>query len=81
MRILCSFYLVKLGNLSNFKIKIKRINSIKLKLNLTITLEILFAILEYKHSFSHTTILQVLQKHKFNNVKSTIKSDFTKIIK
>jgi len=37
-RILRSFYLVKLGNLPNSRIKIERVNSIELKLNLTIIL-------------------------------------------
>lgn len=38
MRILRLSYLVKLENLFNLRIKIKRINSIKLKLDLIITL-------------------------------------------
>ncbi len=42
MRILRSFHSIKLGNLSNSRIKIERINSIKLKSNLTITLIISF---------------------------------------
>jgi len=46
MRILRSSYFVKLGNLLNFKIRIKQVNSIELKFDPTITLkktiEILF---------------------------------------
>ena len=38
MRILRSFYFVKLENLSNSNIRIKRINLIKLKFDSTITL-------------------------------------------
>ncbi len=38
MRILRSSYFVELGNLPNFRIKIKRVNLIELKLDLTITL-------------------------------------------
>ena len=38
MRILCLFYLVKLENLSNLRIKIKQTNLIELKLDLTIIL-------------------------------------------
>jgi len=38
MHILCLFYFIKLENMFNSRIKIKRINLIKLKLNLTITL-------------------------------------------
>ena len=41
MRILCLFYLIKLGNLFNSRIRIKQVNSIKLKSNLTIILTIL----------------------------------------
>jgi len=37
-RILRSFHLVKLGNLLDSRIKIERVNLIKLKLDLTITL-------------------------------------------
>jgi len=39
MRIFRSSYFVKLGNLPNLKIKIERVNSIKLKLDSTITLK------------------------------------------
>jgi hypothetical protein len=38
MRIFRSSYFVKLENLPNSRIKIERVNSIELKLNLTITL-------------------------------------------
>lgn len=35
----------------------------------------------YQHSFSQSTILRVLRKHKFNNVKSTIKLNLIEEIK
>jgi len=41
MRIFRLFYFFKLENLSNSRIRIKRVNLIELKLNLTITLLII----------------------------------------
>jgi len=37
--------------------------------------------MRYQHNFSQSTILCVLRKHKFNNVKSTIKSSLIEEIK
>jgi len=36
--------------------------------------------LGYEHNFLHLTILRVLRKHKFINVKSTIKSNLIETI-
>jgi len=38
MHILCLFYLIKLENLSNSKVRVKQVNLFKLKFELTIIL-------------------------------------------
>ncbi len=65
MRILCLFYLIKLENLLNLRIKIKQINLIKLKLNLTITLILLVTKLLIR-------INKILKNKKVNNEKLRI---------
>lgn len=39
------------------------------------------AAIGYKHGLSQRTVLRVLRKHKFNNVKPTIKSGLTEEMK